>query len=99
MRLKKLIPVLLSHTFIVGCSAPKPEAGTLLKTWSESMANLGIRAVYPLQEGLYPGNLLLVPTYPGKGRSDEKPAEFYTYYAAPVGSLDLCQLYLSAERP
>lgn len=97
MRLNILVPTLTISTMLLGCSAPRPESGTMLKTWSESMANLGVRAVYPLQESLYPGNLLLVPTYPGKSRSDEKPPEFYTYYPVPVGSLDLCELYKSIQ--
>lgn len=69
----------------------------MLKAWSESISKLGVRAVYPLQEGLYPGNILLVPTYPGKTRTDEKPPEFYSYYPIPAGSLDLCKLYLSLQ--
>ncbi|WP_039013271.1 hypothetical protein [Pseudomonas brassicacearum] len=95
MHFKIFISLFSVLALIGGCSASRPESGTMLKTWSESVANLGVRAVYPLQESLYPGNLLLVPTYPGKTRSDEKPSEFYTYYPAPVGSLDLCKLYLS----
>ncbi|PYC26523.1 hypothetical protein DMX02_01335 [Pseudomonas jessenii] len=97
MRLNILVPILTISTLLTGCSAPRPESGAMLKTWSESMANLGVRAVYPLQESLYPGNLLLVPTYPGKSRSDEKPPVFYTYYPVPVGSLDLCKLYKSIQ--
>ncbi|WP_092168346.1 hypothetical protein [Pseudomonas sp. NFACC37-1] len=95
MDFKIFISLFPALALIGGCSASRPESGTMLKTWSESVANLGVRAVYPLQESLYPGNLLLVPTYPGKSRSDEKPSEFYTYYPVPVGSLDLCKLYLS----
>ncbi|WP_122663271.1 hypothetical protein [Pseudomonas viridiflava] len=76
--------------------ASKPEAGTMLKAWSESIQNLGVRAIYPLQESLYPGNMLLVPTYPDKiNWFEEKPAVFYTKYIVRIGSLDLCQLYLS----
>ncbi len=100
MRYRILVPVSL---FIVGLvafigwrGASKPEAGTMLKAWSESVQNLGVRPIYPLQESLYPGNMLLVPTYPGKTKwFEEKPAEYYTKYFARVGSLDLCQLYLS----
>jgi hypothetical protein len=94
MRLITCITTLTVPIFLTACTASRPEPGTLLKTWSESVANLGIRPVYPLQENLYPGNLLLVPTYPGKSRSDIKPSEFYNYYPIPVGSLDLCALYL-----
>lgn len=98
MFLKILISLFLIVGFLRACTASRPEPGTLLKTWSESVANLGIRPVYPLQESLFPGNVLLVPTYPGKSRSDAKPSEFYTYYSIPVGSLDLCKLYLSIKR-
>lgn len=89
-----LLPTLVG---LAGCSASRPESGSMIKAWSEGVGNLGIRAVYPLQENLYPGNLLLVPSYPGKSRSDFKPADFYTYYTAPVGSLDLCKLYLTLQ--
>lgn len=101
MRLKILIPILIVVlgvlAFIFWGRAPRPEQGTMLKAWSESISKLGLQAIYPIQEGLYPGNVLLVPTYPGKIRSDEKPAEFYSYYPIPAGSLDLCKLYLSLK--
>lgn len=101
MRLKILIPILIVVLGVLALifwgRAPKPESGSMLKAWSESISKLGVRAVYPLQEGLYPGNILLVPTYPNKTRTDEKPSEFYSYYPIPAGSLDLCQLYLSLQ--
>lgn len=94
MRTTHLVCVLAAVAGLHGCSASKPEAGGVLKAWSESVATLGIRPVYPLQENVFPGNILLVPTYPGKRPADEKSAEFYTHYSAPVGSLDLCSLFL-----
>lgn len=97
MRFSFLICLLPALTGFAGCNASRPESGSMIKAWSEGVGNLGIRAVYPLQEDLYPGNLLLVPSYPGKSRSDSKPANFYTHYTAPVGSLDLCKLYLTLQ--
>lgn len=101
MRIRVLIPLLILLLVGVGLvwwsRATRPEPGTMLKSWSESIAKLGVRAVYPLQEGLFPGDILLVATYPQKGRADEKPAEFYSFYPIPVGSLDLCELYLSLK--
>ncbi|MFJ7792618.1 hypothetical protein [Pseudomonas sp. NPDC096950] len=100
MRYKIFIPISIVVVGFVAImwwrGASKPEAGTMLKAWSESIQNLGVRAIYPLQESLYPGNMLLVPTYPEKTKwFEEKPAEFYTSYLVRIGSLDLCQLYLS----
>lgn len=97
MRVSFLIYGVAITVTLTGCNTSKPESGGVLKAWSESVATLGIRPVYPLQENVFPGNIFLVPTYPGKKQSDEKPAEFYTHYSAPVGSLDLCSLYLSLQ--
>jgi hypothetical protein len=98
MRLKRslwfFIPILIVLAIFWAWRPTKTQSGTMLKSWAESVQNLGVRAVYPLQESLYPGNFLLVPTYPGKANwSDEKPDAFYTKYPARVGSLDLCRLY------
>lgn len=102
MRIKVIASVVIlifvGSGLVLWSRSKRPEAGTMLKAWSESIQNLGVRAIYPLQEGLYPGNILLVPTYPGKARwFDEKPAEYYTKYMVKIGSLDPCQLYLSLQ--
>lgn len=94
MRTKGAIHAIAALALLTGCSTKAPEPGSIVKAWSEGVANLGIRAVYPLQENLYPGNIILSPSHPGKSRSDEKPARFYTFYPIPVGTLDLCKLYL-----
>ncbi|MCU0092432.1 hypothetical protein N8H72_20835 [Pseudomonas koreensis] len=102
MRYRVFVPATILIVALVAIvlwrGSSKPEAGTMLKAWHESVQNLGVRAIYPLQESLYPGNMLLVPTYPGKAKwFEEKPAEYYTNYLVRIGSLDLCQLYLSLK--
>lgn len=93
-----IIAILGGLLIILVWNPTKPQTGSMLKAWADSVQNLGVRAIYPLQESLFPGQMLLVPTYPGKTKwYEEKPAEYYTHPPIRIGSLDLCLLYLSIK--
>lgn len=60
MRVSFLIYGVAITVTLTGCNTSKPESGGVLNAWSESVATLGIRPVYPLQENVFPGNIFLV---------------------------------------
>ncbi|SDS18317.1 hypothetical protein SAMN05216198_1380 [Halopseudomonas litoralis] len=95
VNLKPAATTLLSLLILSGCGSHTMTPGTVAKQWSENTSQLGIMPIYPLREGFYPGDIVLLAAYSPKSEVSQQsvPVEFYNIHPIYYDHLDYCKVF------